>query len=201
MLSNSKMKSNRQWLKKVIPRCLSCWTLTLVCVLPFALAQAQDSFAKDVRGYDVESLGWAVVMSLLGGALRTIFTLATDDHIVSSFGRETVKDGVVAMIAGALAYIVLEAFSSAKVLPVASEIRFAVIVFAGWSRMSFFGWLNKLGTRATEAVNERVAEVISSKSAPKPPAPIIAGNPVPPPAKPNNEVPVPDPKPKPFQEL
>jgi hypothetical protein len=141
---------------------------------------------------------WAVVMSLMGGALRTIFTLATDATVVLSFGREMLKDGVVAMIAGALAYIVLEAARAFHLMPLASEVRFAVIVFAGWSRLSFFGWLNQLGTRVTEAVEARVAQAIAERT--------IAATggqagrfdepgdaPAPAPAAPS--------KPKPFQEL
>ena len=111
---------------------------------------------------------WAVVMSLMGGALRTIFTLATDTTIVLNFGREMFKDAIVAMIAGILAYIVLQALNSFAFASVPSEVRFAVIVFAGWSRLSFFGWLNTLGTKVTEAVEHRVVSAIGGAPQPQP---------------------------------
>jgi hypothetical protein len=167
------------------------WCVSFYLAWPHAVyAVDSGSFASDVRGYDVESLMWAVIMSLLGGGLRTIFTLATDDKLVLSFGRETVKDGIVATIAGMLAYIVMEALRSFKALPISSEIRFAVIVFAGWSRMSFFGWLNRLGTKVTDSVNERISTTIAG-----------GGGTIKKPDDPGGTDKPPAPKPPPFKEI
>lgn len=145
-------------------------------------AAAQSSFSQDMRGYDVESLIWAAIMSLFGGALRTIFTLATDASMVTSILREAVKDSAVAIIAGVVAYIGIEAIRAAGWLPVPSEVRFAMIVFAGWSRLGFFKTLNDFGTRATEAFIKRVEGAVAGGG--------VAVTPPPPPS----------PKPKPFQE-
>jgi hypothetical protein len=143
----------------VIDMAIACWTCALLLAFPMAV-HASSTFASDVRGYDVGSLGWAVAMALFGGALRTIFTLASDSKLVQSAFRESWKDAIVAMIAGALAYIALEALRAANYFPVASEVRFAAVVFAGWSRLAFFGWINAFGVRVTDAVNERVARAI-----------------------------------------
>jgi hypothetical protein len=150
-------------------------------------AMAQSRFAQDVRGYDIESLMWAAVMSLCGGALRTIFSLATDNKVIQSVGKEVLKDAAIAIIAGVVAYIGVEAVRAAGWLPVPSEVRFALIVFAGWSRLGFFGWLDTLGAKIANAINERVARGIGAAQAPAPPQVPTA-------------VAEPPPKPKPFQE-
>jgi hypothetical protein len=177
---------------------LAFWCCAFAALWPRAVA-AQElltaatsaaSLAHDIHTFDLESLAWAVVMSLMGGGLRTIFTLATDATVVVSFGREMLKDAVVAMIAGALAYIVVEAFGAFKVMPVAPEVRFAIIVFAGWSRLSFFGWLNRLGTQVTESVGAKIQGAISTATATDPSDP----------ASPGAGTPAPTAKPKPFQE-
>jgi hypothetical protein len=168
------------------------WSAVFAMLWPHAVQAA--SFATDVRGYDFESLMWAVVMSLMGGALRTIFTLASDATVVVSFSRELLKDAVVAMVAGILAYIVVQAFDAFSLFKVASEVRLAVIVFAGWSRLSFFGWLNTLGTKVTDAVNQRVVSAIAAKSMDDP-------LPTADPASPAMPAPGTSSKPKPFNEV
>jgi hypothetical protein len=183
-------------------------TLALAAVLvaiPLVVIAAESSFANDIAEYDLHSLLWAMVMSLLGGALRTIFTLATDNRVVRSFWVETVKDSVVAIIAGILAYVVLEAFKAFKVLPVAGDVRLAIILFAGWSRMSFFGWLNRLGMRVTDSVNDRIASVITPNSQRYGGAPaeirVRHDDPQPPAPQPPTTPPPVVTKPKPFKEL
>lgn len=154
------------------------WLATLSCAVLAAPLKA------DMRSYDLESLGWAALMSLFGGALRTVFTLATDTAIVNSIAREVCKDATVAVIAGVIAFIGIEAVRSSGWIPVNSELRFAAIVFAGWSRLSFFGWINRMGTELTDAVTAKlkggiaVAGVLADAAA----------------------TPAPEEKPKPFQE-
>lgn len=125
-------------------------------------AFAQSRFSQDVRGYDLESLVWAAAMSLFGGALRTIFTLASDTAVVHSVGREIFKDALIAVIAGIVAYIALEAIRASGWMPVPSEVRFALIVFAGWSRMKFFGVLDTFGHRVSEAVMDKITGKIAA---------------------------------------
>ena len=168
--------------------------LFVVWLVAFCHMAYAASFKQDVRGYDVESLGWAALMSLFGGALRTIFTLAADNKVVESLFKELGKDAIVAMIAGTIAYIGVEAVRASGAWPVASEVRFAVIVFAGWSRLSFFGWLNNLGTRVTEAVTDKLARTINGGAA------VQASTVVPTPDANPAVTPGPAAKPKPFQE-
>lgn len=142
-------------------------------------AVAQSRFSQDVRGYDIESLFWAALMSLFGGALRTIFTLASDTAVVQSIVREVFKDAIIAIIAGIVTYIAIEAVRAAGWLPMPSALRFACIVFAGWSRMSFFGALDKFGHRVTEAAIAKAATALGGAAVPTE---------------------APEEKPKPFQE-
>ena len=47
-----------------------------------ALTVRAASFTDDVRGWDYESLMWGALAGLVGGALRTIVTLASDSRPV-----------------------------------------------------------------------------------------------------------------------
>lgn len=145
-----------------------CWLL-LFMQLQFSVADAA-SFKDEILTYDVQSLLLAALMALFGGTLRTIFTLAADNRVVTSMVKESWKDILVAIVAGFLVYITIEAIRALGVLPIPSEVRFAAIVFAGWSRLSFFGWLNRLGTQTTNAVTDvvtsRISVLASKKVAP-----------------------------------
>jgi hypothetical protein len=155
------------------------WLTTISCAVLAAPLKA------DMRAYDLESLGWAAMMSLFGGALRTVFTLATDTAIVNSITKEVCKDAIVAVIAGVIAFIGIEAVRSSGWFPINSELRFAVIVFAGWSRLSFFGWLNRMGTELADSVMAKMRGTIGGATA------LLDAAASPPP---------PEDKPKPFQE-
>lgn len=136
------------------------------------------SFKDEVLAYDVQSLLLAALMALFGGTLRTIFTLAADHKVVTSMMKETWKDILVAMVAGLLVYITIEAIRALHIIPIPSEVRFAAIVFAGWSRLSFFGWLNRLGTQTTNAVTDVVTSRITSFGTKKPTEPVAPLPPV-----------------------
>lgn len=148
-----------------------CW-LALFVQMQFSIAADAPSSLKDeVMRYDVQSLLLAAMMALFGGTLRTIFTLAADNKVVVSMIRESWKDILVAIVSGFLVYITIEAIR-AMGFPIPSEVRFAAIVFAGWSRMSFFGWLNNLGTRTTNAVTDVVTSRITAFGVKETPAPV-----------------------------
>lgn len=163
---------------------LTLWVMAFSWALPHAVHAA--TLTNDLRTYDYESLLWAGVMSIFGGTLRTIFSLATDDRVINSVVHELWKDVVVAMIAGMLVYILLEAAHASELIGVPSEARFALIVFAGWSRMSFFGRLNQLGGQFIDAIGDRIGRVVGGGSAAyRPPAATeqTPGAPATPPAK------------------
>lgn len=146
------------------------------------------TFKEEMLNYDIESLLWAALMALFGGTLRTVFTLAAEKRVLTSLLFETWKDGLVALVAGALMYITIEALRATGWIPMPPEIRFAAIVFAGWSRLSFFGWLNNLGVNVTNGVTDIVTNRIK----------LLGGNSKP--AEPPSIIPA-DTKPAPFSEV
>jgi hypothetical protein len=90
--------------------------------------------------YDWMSLGWAALIALTGGALRTIVALASQD-IVWHVLRQAGRDAVVSLIAGMAAYVALEAYRTIGAVP--SEVRFALILAAGVARSKTFAVLAK----------------------------------------------------------
>jgi hypothetical protein len=172
-------KKLREWFtprRRTLGNVLFLAWLALFLQMQASIAST-SSFKDEILSYDVQSLLLAALMALFGGTLRTIFTLAADNRVVTSMVRESWKDILVAIVAGFLVYITIEAIRAMNIFPIPSEVRFAAIVFAGWSRLSFFGWLNKLGTQASNAVTDVVTTRISSfgKKAdptPLPPAPL-----------------------------
>jgi hypothetical protein len=120
-------------------------------LLAWALTAARVAFAstltQDVFSWDYSSLMWGGIAGLLGGTLRTIFTLATDSRVVFSILKESIKDLIVSMIAGGVAYCILLAVESRWPGFITREIRMVVIVAAGWMRVAFFNGLDRIVTR------------------------------------------------------
>lgn len=119
------------------------------------------SFAQDVRTFDLESLMWSAAAGVLGGALRTILSMASDQRAVYDIFRESRKDLVVALIAGMAAYIAVQAANSVMTTwldmsAIPRDLRVLIIVGAGWSRMSFFGKLDRLTSAALNRVETRI---------------------------------------------
>lgn len=135
-------------INRLVPLWLACYTgLTLA---------AASSFAQDVRGYDFESLAFSAFAGLLGGALRTILTLAGENRVVLSVAREAWKDAIVALLAGLVAYVVIQGVNSTGYFTVPRDLRMLLITAAGWLRMGFFGRLDKLATTAVNAVDRKI---------------------------------------------
>jgi hypothetical protein len=131
------------------------WLLLFIYTYPRAIQAA--TFAEDMRDYDYESILWAIATGLLGGFARTLVSLASDKVIVSNVWREAAKDAVVSIIAGGAALVFLEALRSVYWQSMPSAVRFAIILFAGASRVSFFGYLNKFITQVMDAWTARIA--------------------------------------------
>ena len=129
---------------------LAVWGLCFMRVVYAA------TFAVEVRGFDYESLMWGAVAGLLGGALRTIFTLATENVVVYSVLKEARKDLVVSFLAGGAAYLMMLAITSKWPDLITRDIRMVVIVAAGWTRVAFFNRLNQLVTSKLDKTNENL---------------------------------------------
>lgn len=145
------MQSNNKLAQRLIPLWFLCYT---------GLTWAA-TFAQDVRAFDVESLVWAAAAGLMGGALRTILTLASDKREVYDILREARKDAVVSLIAGLGAYLVVLGVNSMMttyfdITAVPRDLRILIIVGAGWARMGFFKKLDQ----ATESALRRMDKTI-----------------------------------------
>ena len=113
--------------------------LTIWAVL-FAHTVKAATLSEFMGVYDWESLEWAGAIALLGGSLRTIFSLQSDRRIVREIAREAAWDALKALAAGLLAFIALEAIRAAG-FPVPSEVKFGAILAAGIMRMSAVDWM------------------------------------------------------------
>lgn len=105
------------------------------CAYRFAMAA---TLTQDVLGWDYTSVFIAVVGGLIGGALRTIYTLASDDRAVFSILKEARKDTVVSCLAGGAAYLLMIAIESKWQGTITAEWRFSGILIAGWTRHALF---------------------------------------------------------------
>lgn len=113
---------------------LAIWTLTFVHTVKAA------TLAEFMGGYDWQSLKWAAGLAVLGGVLRTIASLQSEDRVVAIWAKEAAWDAFYALIAGAFAFIVLEALRSLS-WAIPSEVRFTALVVAGIGRKDTVKWL------------------------------------------------------------
>jgi hypothetical protein len=141
---------------KLINRLVPLW---LVCYA--GLAMAAPSFAQDMKTLDVESVVWAGAAGMLGGALRTILTLASTRSAVYNIAQEAFKDMVVALLAGLAAYVVVQGTGAVmttywSMSPIPRDLRLLVIIGAGWTRLGFFGRLDRLTKSAISRVERQI---------------------------------------------
>lgn len=117
---------------------LSLWALA------FAHTVKAATLAEFMGGYDWQSLKWAAGLALLGGTLRTIFSLQSDTRVVQHIAKEALWDALKALAAGMLAFVVLEAIRSTS-WALSSEIRFTAVLVAGIFRMDSIYWMRDAG--------------------------------------------------------
>lgn len=123
-------------------------------------------FVKTVRAatlsefmgtYDSELLQWAAATAILGGMIRTILSLESDDRVITDIAKTAGWDTAKALIAGLLAFVVVQAIHSAGV-SIPPEIRFAAVLAAGWSRVAAIDWIIASGL---EWVNARKTQLVN----------------------------------------
>lgn len=105
----------------------------------FAHTVKAATLSEFMGTYDGQLLQWAAVTALLGGGLRTIFSLQSDKRIVREISIEATWDAMKALVAGLLAFIVVQALRSYG-WGVPAEVRFAAVLVAGWSRLATIDW-------------------------------------------------------------
>ena len=123
------------------------------------------TLSEFMGGYDSQLLQWAAATALLGGMIRTILSLESDIRIVSDIFKTAMWDAAKALVAGMLAFVVIQAIRSSGVA-VPSEIRFAAVLAAGWSRIAAVDWMLNAGKEFLEA---RKAQVVNRPANEQPP--------------------------------
>ena len=120
-----------------------------------ALCYAQSTFAQDVVAYDWLSLSFALVAGLLGGAARTILTLVSDKQLVGNVRLVLLKDLVVALFGGGVAYLFVQGYNSwsgsltsVELPSITRDFRVLIIVAAGFSRGRWLGVVDRFTTDA-----------------------------------------------------
>ena len=132
------------------------WTMLFVRTVRAA------TLSEFMGGYDHQLLQWAAATALLGGLIRTILSLESDKRVVSDIAKAAAWDAAKALIAGMLAFFVIQAIRSSGV-SIPSEIRFTAVLAAGWSRTAAIDWifnagLDWLNARKTQIVNKPAEE-------------------------------------------
>ena len=131
------MKSN----PKLVSLLIGLWLVSFARLL-HAAAGTLPPFSQDFRGFDFESLMLAAGAGLIGGAGRTIYSLATERVLVGNLWREALKDAALALIGGVVAWAVLTVAANFFPTHITSGVRMVGIVLAGASRGK---WANVLG--------------------------------------------------------
>lgn len=134
------------------------FTLALLSVWCFIAAKAvQATTLSDFVGpYDAYLFAWAAITALLGGMIRTILSLESDKRVVKDIATEAAWDLFKSLIAGVIAFVLIQALRSAG-WQIPSEVRFAAVMAAGWQRIAAIDWMRDAGKAWLDA---RKAQVI-----------------------------------------
>jgi hypothetical protein len=134
-------------------------------------ALAVDISAPDLmqglRDYEFQFVGWCVLVAMVGGLGRTALTLLSPGIVVREVLRETVKDVLIAALAGCVASVALYA---AKSMGINTPVPVDVLILAacGWARMSFFVWAGDVTKELSKRAKNKVADAIHKPAKPDP---------------------------------
>lgn len=138
-----------------------------------ALAYAQTTLAQDLAAYDWASLILAFAAGLVGGAGRTLLTLASGQQLVGNVRLVLLKDLVVAVIGGAFAFLCIQGYNSFVAgwsdwtMPlVTRDFRVLIIVLAGASRGRWLGVLDRLAADAIANARHKLRGAASPEEPP-----------------------------------
>ena len=118
------------------------------CLVVVKTVQA-TTLGEFVGPYEGQLLCWAAITALLGGVIRTILSLESDKRVIRDIAREAAWDAFKSLIAGMLAFFLIQALRSSG-WQIPSEVRFAAVMAAGWQRIAavdlikgaVLGWLD-----------------------------------------------------------
>ena len=141
--------------------------LMFLWALLFVRTVRAATLSEFMGTYDSQLLHWAAATALLGGLIRTILSLESDKRVITDIAKTAAWDAAKALIAGMLAFFVIQAVRSSGIA-VPSEIRFTAVLAAGWSRIAALDWifnagLEWLNARKTQLVNKPADETPKDK--------------------------------------
>lgn len=151
---------------------LATWLL-LFSLVSYA---ANQTFAEYMAVYDWPSLLLAGACGLLGGAGRTLMTQMSEQQVITKWRFILMKDLVVAMFGGTLAFLCIDGYNSwaasltSMTMPTIDRgFRVLIIVLAGASRGRWLGVVDKLTSDALANASQKIRG-----GAPKEPATLPA---------------------------
>ena len=140
----------------VVVALMTLWALMFVHTVRAA------TLNEFMGGYDQLLFQWAAASCLLGGGIRTILSLESDKRAIRHIAVTAGWDAAKSLVAGMLAFIVIQALRSSGFM-IPSEIRFTAVLVAGWARMAAFEWIMNAGkdwldARKTQVVAKPLEE-------------------------------------------
>ena len=144
----------------VVIALMTLWALTFVHTVRAA------TLNEFMGGYDQLLFQWAAASCLLGGGIRTILSLESDKRAIRDIAVTAAWDAGKSLVAGMLAFVVIQALRSSGFM-IPSEIRFTAVLVAGWARMAAFEWIMNSGKEWIDArKNQAVAKPLDTKDKP-----------------------------------
>ena len=139
--------------------------LMFVWAILFVKTVRAATLAEFMGTYDSQLLQWAAATAVLGGMIRTILSLESDKRVITDIAKTAAWDVGKALIAGMLAFFVIQAIRSSGIA-IPSEIRFTAVLAAGWSRIAAIDWIFNAGL---EWINARKAQIVNRPAGDQPP--------------------------------
>jgi hypothetical protein len=129
---------------------MTLWGITFSKVIEAATLQ------EFMGGYDADLLQWSACIALMGGGLRTIFSLQSDARLLRQIAPEALWDAGKALVSGMVVFLAIQALGSLG-WAVPSEVRFGGVLAAGVFRFTALQWL---GQWALQWLNARGAQIV-----------------------------------------
>lgn len=141
-------------MQRVIHRHHVVVVLLGVWMLCFAKVVKAATLSEFMGGYDSQLLQWAAATALLGGMIRTILSLESDDRIIKDIVKTACRDAFKALVAGMFMFLLVQVLRSVG-WAIPSEVRFTAVLIAGWHREAALVWLFKTAMEVVVSLKDK----------------------------------------------
>ena len=131
-------------------------------ILMFAGVVQAREFFELVLGYDGASLMSAFLVALIGGLVRTTITLVTPGTPIWSVFKESWRDLAVALMAGGVAHLVIEAVRVDLWSSIGEPTRLLFVFAAGAFGFRTFAWFADTAAKMAAAATKRATAVVDT---------------------------------------